>query len=89
MRVRLVCTLIVLLVAFSFSSSLAQGDHYGLEWQRSLPGLSGTSVIATSDGGLLVLGEDASYNSSTGEFYDAHPILVKADDRGNVCGVKP
>ena len=88
MRTKLVCTLIVMLAALLFSSALAQDGDYGLEWQRSLPGLSGTAVISTSDGGYLALGEDASYNSTTGEFYGAHPVVVKADGDGNLVWSK-
>lgn len=88
MHTKLVCTLIVMLTASLFSSILAQGDGYGLAWQRSLPGLSGTAVISTSDGGYLALGEDASYNSNTNEFYGAHPVIAKTNGDGNVVWSK-
>ena len=41
-------------------------------------------MISTTDGGYLALGEDASYNSSTGEFYGAHPVVAKTNGIGNV-----
>ena len=84
MHTKLVCTLTVILAVLLFTSALAQGSSYGLEWQRSLPGLSGTAVISTRDGGYLVLGDDASYNSNSREFSDAHPVVVKTDGDGNV-----
>jgi len=88
MHTKLVYTLIVLLAASLFSSALAQSNGYGLEWQRSLAGLSGTAVISTRDGGYLALGEDASYNSTTGEFYGAHPVVAKTGGDGNVVWSK-
>jgi len=88
MHTKLVCTLIALLAASLFSSVLAQGDGYGLAWQRPLPGLSGTAVISTSDGGYLALGEDASYNSNTSEFYGAHPVVAKTNGDGNIVWSK-
>ena len=30
------------------------------------------------------LGEDASYNSTTGEFYGAHPVVAKTDGDGKL-----
>lgn len=88
MHTRLVGTLIVVLAALLLTSTLAQDDSYGLEWQRSLPGLSGTVVISTSEGGYLALGEDASYNSTTGEFYGAHPVVAKTDGDGKLLWSK-
>jgi len=88
MHTKLSCTLIALLAASLFSSALAQGDDYGLAWQRSLPGLSGIAVISTSDGGYLALGEDASYNSNTSEFYGAHPVVAKTNGDGNIVWSK-
>jgi hypothetical protein len=88
MHTKLVCPFFVMLAALLFSFALAQGDGYGLEWQRSLPGLSGTAVISTSDGGYLALGEDASYNSTTGEFYGAHPVVAKTNGDGDVVWSK-
>ena len=88
MHAKLVCTLIVIFVASMFSSTLVLGDGYGLAWPRSLPGLSGTAVISTSDGGYLALGEEASYNSTTGEPYGAHPVVAKTNGDGNVVWSK-
>jgi hypothetical protein len=88
MHTKLACTIIVMLSASLFSSVLAQGNDYGLEWQRSLPGLSGSAVISTSDGGYLALGEDAFYNFTTGEFYGAHPVVAKTDGDGKLLWSK-
>jgi hypothetical protein len=91
MRMKLVCIVCILSVIFAaslFSTTLAQNDSYNLEWQRSLPGLSGITVISTSDGGYLALGEDASYNSTTGTFYGSHPVVAKTDADGNVVWSK-
>ncbi len=57
---------------------------YSVEWQRPLPGLSGTAVIQTSDGGYLALGEDASLNSNTAQYTNPHNIVVKTDSNGNL-----
>ncbi len=57
-----------------------------LEWQQFLPGISGNSVIQTSDGGYLALGVNASViNTDSGPiFANQTPILVKTDSAGNV-----
>ena len=82
-----VCILIFVL-AFTLFSSNVTGEGYNLEWQRYLPGLSGTAVISTSDGGYLALGENALYNSTTDKFYGAHPLLAKTDSKGDVMWSK-
>lgn len=59
-----------------------------IEWQRYLPGISGTSVIQTSDGGYLALGRNASINVVSGEFTNFTSIVVKTDEKGDPVWAK-
>lgn len=62
-----------------------------IEWQRYLPGISGTSVIQTSDGAYLALGRNASINvvsGEFGEFTNFTSIVVKTDESGNPIWAK-
>ncbi len=59
-----------------------------IEWQRYLPGISGVSVIQTSDGGNLALGQNASIDNVSGEFANYTSIAVKTDASGNPIWAK-
>lgn len=62
-----------------------------LQWQQFLPGISGTSVIQTSDGGYLALGVNASIQENDygeGVFTNQEPILIKTDSSGNMIWTK-
>jgi len=72
-------TLVMVVLPFA-APALAQTSNMKLaiEWQHYLPGVSGTSVIQTSDGGFLALGLDAS----------SQTVVVKTDSSGNVLWSK-
>lgn len=59
-----------------------------IEWQRYLPGISGVSVIQTSDRGYLALGQNASIDNVSGEFVNYTSIAVKTDASGNAVWAK-
>jgi hypothetical protein len=59
-----------------------------IQWQRYLPGISGISVIQTSDGGYLALGQNASIDNVSGEFTNYTSIAVKTDESGNPIWAK-
>ncbi len=60
-----------------------------VQWQQFLPGISGTSVIQTPDGGYLALGINASVQDSEPDvFVNQEPILIKTDYSGNVVWTK-
>jgi hypothetical protein len=83
--------LICLSAFFSIPSTKADAVVLQVEWQQFLPGISGSSVIQTSDGGYLALGVNASIQKNDlGEdvFVNQEPILVKTNASGNVIWTK-
>lgn len=83
--------LICLSALFTIPSTKADADLLQMQWQQFLPGISGSSVIQTSDGGYLALGVNASIQKNDlGEdvFADQEPILVKTDASGNIIWTK-
>ncbi len=62
-----------------------------VQWQKILPGVVGTSLIQTADGGFLALGTNASVQPNSngdGEFVNQQPILSKLDNAGNILWTK-
>lgn len=81
----------LLLTAALIPLSGAKPGSFKVEWQRQLPGISGNSVMQTQDGGYLVLGTNASYqtNDAGDKMYvDQAPILFKTDPSGNLIWKK-
>lgn len=77
-------------ILFTIPSTKADVAVLQVQWQQFLPGISGISVIQTSDGGYLALGVNASIQESEGDsvFANQEPILVKTDASGNVTWTK-
>jgi hypothetical protein len=83
--------LVTSLLVASIPSLKADAEALQLQWQQFLPGISGTSVIQTSDGGYLALGINASIQENDlGEsvFTNREPILIKTDSSGNIIWTK-
>jgi hypothetical protein len=78
-----VSTLIVVAISSGQTSSSIMA-----QWQRYLPGVSGVSVIQTSDGGYLALGRNASIDDVSGEFTNYTSIAVKTDGSDNPVWAK-
>jgi hypothetical protein len=79
--------LIIALTLSSIPIVEAKPGVLQVEWQRQLPGISGHSVIQTSDGGYLVLGLNASvqiYDGGGKEYVNKTSILLKTDSSGNL-----
>lgn len=80
--VMLLCSSLLLSIPFIKASYEAPT----LQWQQFLPGISGNSVIETSDGGFLALGTNASVqqNNDVSVFVNQEPVLVKTDSSGSI-----
>jgi hypothetical protein len=85
-----IVVLLVILILFPSVVSLkATVDELQVSWQQFLPGVSGTSVIQTSDGGYLVLGSNATLRIQITGTVEQHiyenfdQVLVKADSEGD------
>jgi DNA-binding transcriptional ArsR family regulator len=78
--------------AFLIAIPLQQvsSEKLTVEWQQFLPGIRGSSVIQTSDGGYLALGINASiYGSGYDAVYtNQTSIVVKTDSAGNMLWQK-
>jgi hypothetical protein len=89
---RLITAALLMLLMLSFFITFIRADagELQLEWQKFLPGISGTSVIQTSDGGYLALGVNASIQESDygARFANQEPILIKTDSSGNIIWTK-
>lgn len=84
-----------LLIGFFLVSAIpslnAVSEEEQVQWQQFLPGISGSSVVQTTDGGYLALGVNASIQENDlGEnvFANQEPILVKTDASGNIVWTK-
>jgi hypothetical protein len=87
----LIALLVVFAVAFVYlnKSQVAETGGLHVEWQQFLPGISGSRLIQTSDGGFLVLGTNATFQEGanswdTDIFVNKQSILVKTDSSGNM-----
>jgi len=89
---RLIAAALLMLLMLSFFITFIRADfgELQLEWQKFLPGISGTSVIQTSDGGYLALGVNASIQEGDygALFANREPILIKTDSSGNMIWTK-
>lgn len=80
--------LLALFLLLSAAYVRADVGELKVEWQRFLPGTSGNSVVQTSDGGYLILGENATLKVeywAGGEHHsyeNFQQILVKIDSQG-------
>ena len=90
----LALTLIVAATALTVTSiqfSEAKPGALEVEWQRQLPGVSGSSIIQTADGGFLVLGKNASIQVNDfgqKEYVNKTSVLLKTDSAGHVLWEK-
>jgi hypothetical protein len=85
---RVVAIALLIMLMFSISGTFAKADVIELqvEWEQFLPGISGQKIIQTSDGGYLVLGQNASilegdYSSS---FVNYTYLIEKLGSSGEV-----
>ena len=89
-----VAAILVLIIGASFLISFpflqVSSEKLTVQWQQFLPGVSGSSIIQTSDGGFLALGTNASIQTSLGdgEFVNQQPILTKTDALGKIMWTK-
>jgi len=87
--IALATALVLLVLAFGVTSTRAGVGELQVIWQQFLPGISAVSVVQTSDGGYLVLGENATLLTeySPGRVYHTfqnfNQILIKTDSHGN------
>ena len=86
----LVVLAIVFMVAFGVVSSVPSAKPVSetpqVQWQQSLGGAFGRSVIQTSDGGYLILGADRStgYDASQSpSLVSLTSLLIRTDNQGN------
>ena len=82
--------LVMLLFSSGAAFVRAAVDELQLEWQKFPPGISGISVIQTSDGGYIALGTNATFydNPEGAEYVNASSLLVKTDAEGNLTWTK-
>jgi len=85
----LAAAVLVLIIGFSLTITVPvvqiTVEAPSIQWQQFLPGISGTSVIQTSDGGYLALGLNASVQDGEPDvFVNQEPVLVKTDSSGNI-----
>jgi len=82
--------LVMLMFSFGVTSIRAEVGELQVEWQKFSPGISGTSVIQTADGGYIALGTNATYydNPEGAEYVNASYLLVKTDADGNLTWTK-
>lgn len=84
----LIASILVLLIGiaglFAVSAFQTANETLQIEWQQYLPGISGSSVIQTSDGGYLAVGQNASIDAdSSPTFTNYTSLIVKTDSQGN------
>jgi len=84
----IIAAVLVLLIGiaglFAVSAFQTANETLQIEWQQYLPGISGNSVIQTSDGGYLAIGQNASIDTdSSSMFTNYTSLVVKTDSRGN------
>jgi hypothetical protein len=79
--------IIVLVVSIFFS---APSSYEASTWEKRMPGISGSSVIQTSDGGFLVAGGSATWETHqtpyefTIDWYNSVGAVTKTDAEGNI-----
>ncbi|MCW4006965.1 MAG: hypothetical protein NWF04_10315 [Candidatus Bathyarchaeota archaeon] len=79
-----------LLAALVLSSSLALVDaqvaSLEVEWEQFLSGIDGQKILQTSDGGYLILGQNASVLTRDDQPYFGNyaSVLYKLDSQGNL-----
>ena len=84
---RLAFALILIIGISLFAApAMAQGpnEELSIEWQHYLPGISGSYVIQTSDGGYLALGQNAAIDTVSVNFTNFTTIASKTDSAGNL-----
>ncbi len=88
-----IAAILVLLIGiaglFAVSAVQTANETLQIEWQQYLPGISGNSVIQTSDGGYLAIGQNASIDfDSSPIFTNYTSLVVKTDSQGNIIWAK-
>lgn len=92
LRVLLLATIIVALlivVVLFVETNNGTNSAIAIEWQHYLPGVIGSSVIQTSDGGYLALGLNIStypINDFNETFFQT--VAAKLDSSGNLVWIK-
>jgi hypothetical protein len=82
---------LVIFAIVSSASTINSAEASPVQWQQSLKGAVGRSVIQTSDGGYLILGADRSTGYGTASdlpLVGLTFLLIRADDLGNVLWEK-
>jgi len=88
-----IAAVLVLLIGiaglFAVSAVQTSNETLQIEWQQYLPGISGNSVIQTSDGGYLVIGQNASIGFDSSPIFSNYTsLVVKTDSQGNIVWAK-
>jgi hypothetical protein len=80
----------MLTFSFGVASIRAEVGELQVEWQEFPPGISGTSVIQSIDGGCIALGTNATFydNPEGAEYVNASSLLVKTDAYGTLSWTK-
>jgi hypothetical protein len=81
----------VIFVAVSSVSTIKSVKASPVQWNQSLKGAFGRSVIQTSDGGYLILGADRSTGYGTDsdlQLVGLTSLLIRTDDQGNMLWEK-
>ncbi len=89
-----IISLFLLSLIFSFQLNYADSQNAmatpEVEWTQLLPGISGTALVQTPDGGYLALGTNATFqNTDSGPaFANQTSIIVRTDSAGKVLWTK-
>ena len=89
-RVIIAVFLVMLTFSFGVTSTRAAVGELQVEWQKFPLGISGTSVIRSTDGGCIALGINATFyaNPEGAEYVNASSLLVKTDADGTLTWTK-
>jgi hypothetical protein len=82
--------LVMLTFSFGVTSIRAAVGELQVEWQKFPLGISGTSVIRSTDEGCIALGTNATFyaNPEGEEYVNASSLLVKTDADGTLTWTK-
>lgn len=91
-RVIFTTLVVLLMLPIVLISANADVGELHVEWQQFLPGISGESVVQTSDGGFLVLGRNATIaideDWDEPRYFNTTHLLAKTDGNGNLMWMK-
>jgi hypothetical protein len=84
----LIALLVIFAVVFVYLNKpqVTENRELRVKWQQFLPGISGSRLIQTSDGGFLALGTRATLQEGADSniFVNQQSILIKTDSSGNM-----